>query len=131
MGMIIKKISEIFIHKMNTQMEQNTQGTALLVMDMQVAILGNFAGAAELINKVAKAIAVARDKKIPVVYITVGFRAGTPEISRNNKSFTTARERFTATSMDEFTKIHSTLVPLAGEIIIVKRRVSAFTGSDL
>lgn len=111
-------------------MEQNIQNTALLVMDMQVAILGNFPGATELINNVAKAIAVARDKKIPVIYITVGFRAGMPEISRNNRSFSTARERF-GVNMDEFTKIDSALVPLPGEIVIVKRRVSAFTGSDL
>lgn len=112
-------------------MELNTQNAVLLVMDMQTAILRNLPGATELVNNVAKAIAYARDNKIPVIYVTVGFRAGTPEISMNNKSFTTGRERFTSVSMDEFMKIDLALAPLAAEIIVTKRRISAFTGSDL
>ncbi len=112
-------------------MEPNTQNTALLVMDMQVGILGMFPAAATLISKVAKVITNARDQKIPVIYVTVGFRQGAPEVSMNNKSFSAGKERFATTNMDEFTKVHPDLAPQDGELTVMKRRLSAFAGSDL
>lgn len=112
-------------------MEQNTQNTALLVMDMQVSILGMLPDAASIVGNVAKAIAHARSKKIPVIYVVVGFRNGTPEISMNNKGFAASKERFASIDADEFIRIHPDLAPAAGEVTVIKRRVCAFTGSDL
>ncbi len=112
-------------------MEQNKQNTALLVMDMQTVIVGMIPNATVLIANVAKAITHARDHKIPVIYVTVGFRKGMPEISLNNKGFAAAKERFAAVDMDEFIKIEPSLAPIAGEVVVAKRRVSAFAGSDL
>jgi nicotinamidase-related amidase len=112
-------------------MEQNTQNAALFVMDMQSAILSMLPDPKEFVGNVAKAIARARDKKIPVIYVVVGFRQGAPEINLNNKGFAAARERFANADVNEFTRIEPTLVPLANEIIVTKRRVCAFTGSDL
>jgi len=110
---------------------QNTQNTALLVMDMQMGILGNFPAAAPLISNAAKAIAHAREKKIPVIYVTVGFRQGAPEINANNKGFSASKERFVGVNMDEFTKVHPDLTPQAGELTVMKRRVSAFAGTPV
>jgi len=112
-------------------MEHNTQQTVLLVMDMQTRVLAMVPDGKEVTARVAQAIAVARDKKIPVIYVTVGFRAGMPEISVNNKSFSMAKERFAQVNMDEFTTIEPALTPLSSEVVVTKRRVSAFTGSDL
>ena len=111
-------------------MEQK-QNKALLVMDMQDGILGNFAGAQPLIANMAKAIAHARSKHIPVIYVVVGFRKGAPEVSLNNKSFGAGKRRFEEMDMDAFMKVHNDLAPQAGEVIVTKRRISAFTGSDL
>jgi nicotinamidase-related amidase len=112
-------------------MEQNKQNTALLVMDMQPVILRNFPGATAFISNVAKAIANARDRKIPVIYVVLGFRTDAPEISMNNKGFAAAKERFANAGMEEMIKIESAVAPLAGEIVVIKHRVSAFSGSDL
>jgi nicotinamidase-related amidase len=112
-------------------MEQIRQNTALLVMDMQAGILRNLPDTSAFIGNVAKAIANARDRKIPVIYVVVGFRAGAPEINMNNKSFSAGRDRFTNVTPEEFMKIHPDVAPLAGEIVVTKRRISAFTGSDL
>ena len=111
-------------------MEQKTN-TALLVMDMQDGILSNFPIAADIVGKVGTAIVAARSNKIPVIYVVVGFRQGLPEVGRSNKSFSGAKERFGALDMNQFMKVHADLVPQAGEIVVTKRRVSAFTGSDL
>src|SRR5579863_7898488 len=110
---------------------ENNQNTVLLVMDMQVAIVGMLPDAPAVTGNVARAIATARAKKIPVIYVVVGFRKGTPEISANNKGFSAAKERFALANPDEFLKIHPDVAPLENEIITVKRRVSAFAGSDL
>jgi nicotinamidase-related amidase len=112
-------------------MENNIQNTALLVMDVQAGIVGMFPNATSLLSNVTKAIANARDKGIPVIYVTVGFRQGAPEINMNNKGFAASKDRFTNIDMDEFTKVHPDVAPQAGELTVMKRRVSAFTGSDL
>jgi nicotinamidase-related amidase len=109
-------------------MEQNT---ALLVMDMQTGILGGYPQFAPLVDKVNQAIAVARKKDIPVIFVVVGFRQGAPEISLNNKSFSSRKDGLAGINMDEFMSIDSTLIKKDNDITVVKRRVSAFTGSDL
>jgi len=111
-------------------MEQ-LQNTALLVIDLQVGILGMLPDTGSVIPNTAKAIANAREKKIPVIYVTVGFRPGAPEVSLNNKSFGAAKERFASMDMAEFTKVIPELEPKEGEVTMIKRRVSAFTGNDL
>lgn len=110
---------------------EHGQSEALLVMDMQSSILRNLADSKAIIGNVAKAIAHARDHKIPLIYVVVGFRPGTPEISTNNKSFGAARERFASMTPEEWMTIEPALTPEAGEVVVIKRRISAFTGSDL
>lgn len=105
--------------------------TALLVMDMQAAILRMLTDASGLVSNVATAIIHARKNKIPVIYVTVGFRPGLPELNPNNKGFAASKERFANADLNEFMKIESAVAPQDGDIIVVKRRVSAFTGSDL
>ncbi len=107
------------------------QNTALLVMDMQTAILGMLPSSEAVINNTARAIAKARENNVPVIYVVVGFRQGTPEISPDNKSFAASKERFAQADMQDFIKIHPAVAPQHDEISIIKRRVSAFTGSDL
>jgi nicotinamidase-related amidase len=112
-------------------MKENIQNTVLMVMDMQEGILANFAGADALIKNVSKAIAHARENKIPVIYVVVSFRNGAPEISKNNKGFAAAKQRFAGADTTAFMKVHNDIAPAENEMIIIKRRVSAFTGSDL
>ena len=112
-------------------MEEYSRNTGLFVMDMQTAILRNLSDTAALINKVSNAIDLARVKRIPVIYIAVGFRPGAPEINSNNKGFNANKERFASIDMAEFVKIDPALAPQEGEITIIKRRISAFSGSDL
>jgi nicotinamidase-related amidase len=110
---------------------ENTKNTALLVMDMQQVIVGMLPNADALIANVAKAISAARNNQIPVIYVVVGFRPGMPEVSANNKTFAASKERFSGIDPGDFLKITPQLTPAEGEVIVTKRRVSAFTGSDL
>jgi nicotinamidase-related amidase len=112
-------------------MEQIKENSALLVMDMQSSILARLSDTTLLLANVKNAIAQARAKKIPVIYVVVGFRPGAPEISPNNKGFNASRNLLTSGNMEDMIKVHPELTPLNDEITVVKRRVSAFSGSDL
>ena len=112
-------------------MQQNNQHTALLVMDMQAGITAMLPDATTVLANCAAAIAHARQNQVPVIYVVVGFRQGMPEVSPNNKGFASSKERLGQVNMDEFMKVHPAVAPADGELTVVKRRVSAFTGSDL
>lgn len=112
-------------------MSNNKDNTALLVMDMQETLLDSMPDSTTVISKVAQAIASARSNNIPVIYVVVGFRQGAPEISTSNKGFMAGKQLFANVSPAGFTTIHPDLAPLENECVVVKRRVSAFTGSDL
>ena len=111
-------------------MEQQ-QDTALLVMDMQTVMLGFIPGAEAVIAANAKAIAHARSHNIPGIYVARGFRPGAPEISASNKGFMANKNMFVDANMEEFSNIHPDLSPAGNDITVIKRRVSAFSGSDL
>ena len=112
-------------------MEKNIPNSALLIMDMQSSILARLSDTTLLLANVKNAIANARAKKIHVIYVVVGFRQGAPEISPNNKGFTASRNLLTSGKMEDMIKVHPELTPLSDDITVVKRRVSAFSGSDL
>jgi len=110
---------------------ENTQNTALLIMDMQTAMVGMVPNSQQLVANVGSAIEKAHTAGIPVIYVVVGFRAGAPEVSPNNKGFSAAKERFGNIPPETFMAIAPEIGPKEGEVTVVKRRVSAFTGSDL
>lgn len=103
----------------------------LLVMDMQKGIAGKIAGLDKLGAKVAKALDYARRQQIPVIYVVVAFREGMPEIGTRNKSFRASKQMLASVNLSEWSEILDTLTPMPGEVIVTKKRYSAFTGSDL
>jgi len=106
------------------------ESTALLVMDLQPGILGRYPAAEEYLTRVGGAIAGARKAGIRVIYVTVSFRAGRPEVSQRNKMFSSGAASGFVTG-DPSTAVHAAVAPAEGEVHVIKRRVSAFAGSDL
>ena len=106
---------------------------ALLVMDVQEGIAQRYAGDGVLVDRLRQAISAARDAAVPVIYVRVAFRPGFPEVSPANRSFSAltrgAEDRFAENG--PATQIHAALAPRPEEPIVLKKRVSAFTGSDL
>jgi nicotinamidase-related amidase len=105
--------------------------TALLVMDVQnavVAMLGD--DGPELVATVARAADAARASGVPVIYVRVGFRPGAPEVSPHNPLFDRARAGGLGED-EEASAVHPGVAPGPDDIVVVKRRVSAFAGSDL
>ncbi|MGN7169868.1 cysteine hydrolase family protein [Paenibacillus cellulositrophicus] len=104
--------------------------SALLVMDLQNAIAGHL-GDKQALFPYKMALEAARNHNIPVIFVRVAFREGYPEISPMNRMFARAAQYGGMTVNDETTQIHPELAPQPGEPIVTKKRISAFTGSDL
>jgi nicotinamidase-related amidase len=101
--------------------------SALLVMDFQTEVVEGYAVDQDrLLAATEGVIAAARGCGMPVIYVVVAYRAGFPEISPYNKVFSALKA-----SGGIAAKIHPRIEPDAGEIIVTKRRGSAFMGTDL
>lgn len=105
--------------------------TALLIMDVQQDIVDRFVSDQGYLSRLATAITAARDAGVTVMYVKVAFRAGHPEISERNKSFAAIAGTGRLTDADVGARIHPAVAPTPDEPIVIKRRVSAFAGSDL
>jgi len=102
--------------------------TALVVMDVQPSILERYGDNTEqYLETVQRTVAAARQAGMPVIFVVVGFRPGFPEVSSNNKGFSTIRDRADAGMINP----QPALPVEQGDIVVTKRRISAFAGSDL
>jgi nicotinamidase-related amidase len=108
-------------------MMKNNYKSALLVMDVQHGIIDRVNEREEYVERVKAAVGVAHKTGIPVIFVVVGFRSGFPEVSIENKMFSTMKEAAQSTLVDPSPIIETT----GSDIVVVKRRVSAFSGSDL
>lgn len=113
---------------MNKKLHHMSQ--ALLVMDIQAGIVSRIAQPETLLNNIKETIASARTAQVKIIYVTVQFREGFPEISNNNKGFSAIKVSPMLAS-PEAVAIHKTVAPVKDDIHVIKRRISAFTGSDL
>lgn len=105
---------------------------ALLVMDVQTEIVGRYGEEAQtLLLRINEATTAARSHGIPVIYVRIAFRDGAPEVSARNSSFAEAAKTGTRSELSPGTQIHPDIAPRENDIVVTKRRVSAFAGSDL
>jgi nicotinamidase-related amidase len=104
---------------------------ALLLMDVQNGIIDRIGADASYLDRVAAAQQRAEQAGLLVVLVRVAFSPGYPEISPRNKSFAAARSGAAMVLGDPSVEPHSRLLRGHGEVVVTKKRVSAFAGSDL
>jgi nicotinamidase-related amidase len=105
--------------------------SALLVMDFQITIVDSVADKDALLARTAKLLDAAREAGVLVVYVVVGFRDGYPEVSPKNLAFSQILAGGRLLASDPTAAIHAGVAPRASEVIVTKRRVGAFSGTDL
>ncbi|KAJ7863025.1 isochorismatase hydrolase [Mycena olivaceomarginata] len=106
--------------------------TALVLLDLQVGVLGRLdpTKLSEYLARVAATARAARVAQHPVIYVTVEFRPGHPEISALSQMFAPVKAAGLFVAGDTSLAVHPDVAPEEGDIRVVKRRVSAFQGSD-
>lgn len=107
-------------------MPASSATTALLVMDVQAGIADRLPDPDAYLKKLRAAIDHAHSRNWPVIFVVVGFRPGLPELSPANRMFKAMGDR-TKYLMEPA----PLLEPAPGDLVVTKRRVSAFSGSDL
>jgi nicotinamidase-related amidase len=103
--------------------------SALMVMDVQNGIVERFA--ADALAPLQSAAQTARAHRIPVIFVRVAMHPGYPDVSPNNNAFSALRERGGILETDFSTQVWDGVRPEGEEVVVIKRRVSAFTGSGL
>jgi len=98
-------------------------------MDVQQMVVATRAGNVQgVLDRLAKAIEIARKAGILIIYVTVHIREGHPEISPRNRVF--SRILTTGVPPAAAMEIHPAVAPRPGDVVVTKVRVSAFSGSD-
>jgi len=116
--------------------------TALLVMDFQndivdlKGILGSQGVAAQVqekraIENTARALTAARGKGMLIVHVGVAFRTGHPEIGPGAPLFLGIKEGNALVEGTWGANFHPGVKPADGELVVIKRGVSALAGTDL
>jgi nicotinamidase-related amidase len=116
--------------------------TALLAMDLENDIVhedGAFKdfGFAQMVKqndvfgKTTGLLDAARRAGVKVIYVSVKFRPGHPELNRSAGLFQAVVETNALVEGTWGATIHEAVAPKEGEPVITKRSVSAFAGSDL
>lgn len=104
---------------------------ALLLMDIQHGTTSRYGATPEYFDRVVAAQAKAETAGIPVILVRVGFAPGHPEISARNKSFAAVKAAGGLVLGEKSTEVDPHLLRGKGELLVTKKRISAFAGSDL
>jgi nicotinamidase-related amidase len=101
---------------------------ALLLMDFQTSVVPAFGGDDRLLRRIAKLSEATRDRDVDVVHVRIRLPRGLEEVGSANRVFT---EVATSLASEADTGVHPAIAPAAEDFVVVKKRVSAFSGSDL
>jgi nicotinamidase-related amidase len=106
---------------------------AILCMDYQRDIVGAYPETRqrEILRQAGGVLTAARQAQISVVYVVVRFRDGYPEVSSRNKLFQSLKSAGRLREGTSGAEIHPDVAPQPGEVIVTKRRVGAFSTTDL
>lgn len=119
---------------MATDISFDSARTAVLAMDCQAGVLSIYVQPLEdFLNRASNVLAAARTAGMKVIYVQVGFRPGLPEVSSKNKLFAglKANPQHQQLFQGSAGAIDPALGPEPQDIVVMKHRVSAFTGTDL
>lgn len=117
---------------MSEQLTLDKAHSALLVMDYQNDVVSNFTGnAPDLLHRASTVLNAVREAGLLVIYVVVRFRQGYPEISPTNKVLGRIRAAGLLVEGSPGSQIHPQVEPQADEVVVTKRRIGAFSTTDL
>ena len=113
----------------------STSHTALLVMDYQNYIASAIGLSSDdwsaLVTRAESVVSAARAANVRVIYVKVELRHDKVEIAVRNKAFSRYKGANPVPEGSEAASIIPQLSPQPNDAIVVKRRVSAFFGTEL
>ena len=105
---------------------------AVLVLDHQNLLINSYVKQADqYLLRLKLFLDGVRKQKVPIIFVTVGFRLGFPEISDKNKIFRSVRDGGRFLDTDDGSQIPELIIERDSDLVIKKHRVSAFEGTEL
>lgn len=106
--------------------------TAVVVLDYQVGVVAMLRDGESLLARAASVLDGARGARVPVIYVVVEFRPGHPEIHPRNVALAARiKDGGRLVTGSPETRIAPALAPLERDLVVVKRRMGAFSGTEL
>ena len=107
--------------------------TALLLLDMQPGLVELHPHGERVVENLSLAREHARRAEILTIYSRISLRGGSSDVSPRNAFFSTLMQSGIIPLDDEKSadQIHAGLMPRGEDVVVLKRRFSAFSGSDL
>jgi nicotinamidase-related amidase len=112
----------------------DTAHAAVLSMDLQTAIVSIYTKSdPDLTTRAGAVLKEAREHRLSVIHVQVGFRPGLPEISLRNPLLSAIKNSVQHQQLFQGAAgaIHPAVEPQQEDILITKHRISAFAGTDL
>lgn len=103
--------------------------TALLILHVQPP-LTDIPGADKMVGRLTQAVSAARESGVEVMYVSIGYRPGYPEIGSDDparQGLLTRGTLIAGVSND----VHTSLAPQEGDVQFTNPRCNAFSGTDL
>ncbi|HTV41239.1 MAG TPA: cysteine hydrolase [Candidatus Sulfotelmatobacter sp.] len=111
-------------------MKLDSKNTAFITLDYQNGILGFVPGADAAVPMAAKAIQFARKNRFLIIHAGLGFLEGYPEVPDFETPFSRVRQNNVFVKGTPSAEFHKDLFK-AGDIVVYKQRVSAFSDNQL
>ena len=111
----------------------NPARTAVLIMDYENEIVNMLPEDVRgpLIERASAILREARQAKIQIIYVVVRFRDGYPEVNPQNRLFSSLKQSGRLVEGTPGAEIDARVTPQPGDIVVTKRRVGAFSTTDL
>lgn len=111
-------------------MKLDPKTTAMLTLDLQRGILGFASGAESALPSAAKAVAWARQKKLLLIHVGLGFAPGHPEIPDTDSLFARVKQNNLFLIGSPSAEFHESVFQ-PGDLVVYKQRVGAFSENHL
>jgi nicotinamidase-related amidase len=111
-------------------MKLDSKKTALLTLDYQKGVFGFVPGSEAIIPRAARALEAARKHRFPIIHVGLGFSEGHPEIPEAHPVFGKVRQGNLFVKGSPSAEFHPSIAQ-AGELVLYKQRVSAFSDNAL
>ncbi|KAJ5151279.1 Isochorismatase family protein [Penicillium canariense] len=105
--------------------------TTLLILDIEKGTVDMLGNTGTYLQRLGSAVAAARSNNIKIVHVITAFRTGYPECHPSNSLVPAMAAMGKFQEGDWTTEIHPAVAPTKDEVVITKRRVSAFFGTEL
>lgn len=123
--------SFFFLFLLSSHATPTMAKSALVLLDIQKGIINRLQTTDSYLSRLASTVQKARDASTQIIHVTTAFRPGYPDLNPRNMSTPRIVSSNSFIEGSESVQIHPAISVNPSDILVTKKRVSAFSASDL